>query len=157
QKCISSRDSPFRASKFLLQRFCVGQCIYPWRSLGGDEHVYLYTIFQCAQLLERLSTFQRSGFPLHELQKGIPTKAVDALMTKGQEAALLLFGGLNTAALWRLEWNRGAREIEGISSKIDNYFDLVRGQRVLWMFKPMRGSDDLDCTVRAEFLDDLVD
>ena len=84
-------------------------------------------------------------------------KTVDALMTKGQEAALLLFGGLNTAAPWRLEWNGGAREIEGISSKIDNHFDLVRGQRVLWMFKPVRGSNDLDCPVRAKFLDDLVD
>jgi len=83
----------------------------------------LYTIFQCAQLLERLSTFQRSGFPLHELQEGVPTKTVDSLMTKGQGAALLL------------EWNRRARKIEGVSSTIDNHFDLVRGQRVLWLFK----------------------
>ena len=96
-------------------------------------------------MLERLSAFQRSGFPLHELQEGVPPKTVDALMTKGQGAALLL------------EWNRRAREIEGVSSKIDNHFDLVRGQRVLWMFKRMRGSDDLDRAIRAEFLDDLVD
>jgi hypothetical protein len=141
----------------LLQRFCVGQRIYPWRSLGGDEHMNLYTIFQCAQLLERLSTFEPSGFPLHELQEGVPTKTVDALMTKGQEAALFLFGGLNTATPWRLEWNGDAREIEGVSSKIDNHFNLVRGQRVLWMFKPMRGSDDLSSAVRAKFLNDLVD
>ena len=37
--------SPFRASKLLLQRFCVGRRIYPGRSLGGDEHMNLYTIF----------------------------------------------------------------------------------------------------------------
>src|SRR4029077_17855694 len=101
--------------------------------------------------------FQRSGFPLHELQEGVPLKTVNALVTKGQGAALLLFGGLTTAAPCTLEWNRGAREIERVSSTIDNHFDLVRGQRVLWIFKRMRGSDDLDRAVRAEFLDDLVD
>jgi hypothetical protein len=115
-----------------------------------------YTIFQCAQLLERLSALQRSGFPLHESQEGTPAKTVDSLMTKGQGVAFLLFGGLTTAAPCTLEWNRGAREIERVSSTIDNHFDLVRGQRFLWMFKPMRGGDDLDCTVRAQFLYDLV-
>src|SRR4029077_6718778 len=104
-----------------------------------------YTIFQCAQLLERLSALQRSGFPLHELQEGVPAKTVDSLMTKRQGAALLL------------EWNRRAREIEGVSSTIDNHFDLVKGQRVLWMFKPMRSSYDLDRAIRAKFLHHLVD
>ena len=40
---------------------------------------------------------------------------------------------------------------------IDNDLDLVRGQRVLWLFKRMRGSDDLDRTIRAKFLDQPVD
>src|SRR5215510_4102193 len=99
--------------------------------------MHFYTIFQCAQLLERLRAFERSGFPFHELQKGIPPKAVNALMTKGKGAAVLF------------EWNRRTREIEGVPGEIDNHFDLVGGQRVLQMFKRMRGSDDLDCTIRT--------
>ena len=86
--------------------------------MSCDEHMNSYTIFQCAQLLKRLGTFQRSGFPPHKLQEGVAPETVEALMAKRQGAILLV------------EWDRRAREIEGVSSKINNYFDLVRGLRV---------------------------
>ena len=41
----------------------------PGDPCSSDEHMNLYTIFQCAQLLERFSALQRTGFPLHKLQK----------------------------------------------------------------------------------------
>src|SRR5262249_35411318 len=104
-----------------------------------------YTIFQCAQLLERLGAFQRSGFPRYKLQKGVAPETVDALMTKSQRAILLL------------KWNRRAREIESVSSKINNHFDLVRRERVRCVFKRMCGRDDLDRTIRAKSLHDPVD
>src|SRR5205814_10052008 len=127
------------------------------RSLGADEHMDLYTSFPRAQLLERRSAFQRTADPLHELPEGVPPKTVYTLMTKRQRAALALFGGLHADARSRLEWNRGAREIEGVSGKIDNHFDLVSGQRVFSMLKPMRRSDHLNSRVRAKFRHDLVD
>jgi hypothetical protein len=115
------------------------------RSLGGDEHMNLLHHFPMRAIARATPRVPAEWVSTSRTAGGVPPKTVDALMTKGQGAALLL------------EWNRRAREIEGVSSKIDNHFDLVRGQRVLWMFKRMRGSDDLDCTVRAEFLYDLVD
>src|SRR4029079_3889426 len=66
-------------------------------------------------------------------------------MAKGQGVTLLM------------KWNRRTREIKGVSSMIDNHLDLVRGQRVLWIFKRVCGSDDLDRSIRVEFVYELVD
>ena len=65
-----------------------------------------------------LRAFQRVS-SISRIAEDIPRKAVNALMTKAQGAALLF------------EWNRRAREIEGVPGEIDNHFDLVGGQRVL--------------------------
>src|SRR6266480_3232058 len=64
-------------------------------------------------------------------------------------------GGWKAAPPYKWDWR--AREIEGASIKVHHYFDLVRGQRLLWMFKTMRGSDHLDLAVRSQFLHEFVD
>ena len=47
-----------------------------------DEHMNSYTIFQSAQLLERLRAFTRTGFPAHEPQQRISSETVNPLVTE---------------------------------------------------------------------------
>ena len=46
----------------------------------SKEHMNIYTIFQSAQLLQRLCALQRAPFPFHKLQERVAPESVDALM-----------------------------------------------------------------------------
>src|SRR5205823_14618333 len=76
-----SRPS-FCASELSLQRFCVGRRIHAGGTLFRKEHMNTYTIFQWAQLLQRLCALQWTPFPSYKLQQRVAPEAVDALMTK---------------------------------------------------------------------------
>ena len=143
---IARRSFRSRASKLLLQRFCIGRRIYAGRSLGSDEHMNLYTIFQCAQLLQRLCALQRTRFPLHKLQERVAPKTVDALMAKITNTGRV--GGVRDHA---------SREVESAIIPIQDNFDLVGRFCFGWIGERMRSSDDVDVAIRAEFFDKLID
>src|SRR5438270_8148037 len=116
RKCISSRDSSFRASQFLLQRFCVSRRVYARRSMFRDEHMNLYTIFKSAQLLERFCALQWRRFPPHEIEQRFATKTVNALMPQIFYRSRAIAG----------EGDRVARKVKRVAVEIDNHFNLVR-------------------------------
>src|SRR6266508_3369526 len=74
----------------------------------------LYTIFQCAQLLERFSAFQRTWFPFHKLKQRLTPKSVNALVTEKQRAPV---------GPWSRD--RRTREIKSVAAKIENDLHLV--------------------------------
>src|SRR4029453_6324156 len=100
----------------------------------------LYTIFQCAQLLERLSAFQRSGFPLHELQEGVAPKTVNALMAEITNAGRV--GGVRDNA---------SRKVESAIVPIQDDFVLVGRFCFGRIGERMRSRGDVDAAIRAEF------
>ncbi len=64
--------------------------------MSSNEHMNFYTIFQGAQLLQRLSALQRALFPLNKLEERIPAKSVDTLMAQVANAGR--FGGVGDNA-----------------------------------------------------------
>ena len=62
----------------------------------------LYTIFQCAQLFERFTAFQRTWFPSHKLEQHLAPESINALMAEqGRAVSRLLLSssaGPETAA-----------------------------------------------------------
>src|SRR5437868_1503224 len=121
----------------------------------------LYTIFQCAQLLQRFSAFQRTRLPAYKLEQRLASETVDSLVTEqgGALSRSLLSsgGGLETAASFRLEWDRSTREIKSAAAKIENDFHLVRRKSVRWLPEWMCSRHDFRFTIRTQFFDKLVD
>ena len=112
----------------------------------SKEHMNIYTIFQSAQLLQRLSAFQWTRLPFHELQERVPPEPVDTLMTK-------IFYLRRIAGVG----DRSPGKIKCAPACIDNHFDLVWRGCFGAILERMRGSDDIDLAIRPEFFDDPVD
>ena len=112
-----------------------------------DEHMHLYTIFERAQLLERLGALQWRRFPLDELQKRRAPKTVDALVAE-------IFYG---RGLIPRKWDSSAREVKRVAVKIDNYLYLMRRGGFRRVFKWMSRGHDVDLAIRAQSLDHLID
>ena len=112
----------------------------------SKEHMNIYTIFQSAQLLQRFCALQRAPFPFHKLQERVAPESVDALMTK--ISYLRRIAG---------EGDRSAGKIKCAAACIDNDLDLVWRGCFGGILKRMRGSDDVDLTIRTQFFDEPVD
>ena len=54
----------------------------------------LYTIFYCAQLLERFNALQGSWFPFHKSEQRLALESINSLVTKEQGAMAARCGGL---------------------------------------------------------------
>ena len=106
-----------------------------------------YTIFECAQLFERLSALQWTWLPSHELEQGLPPESVDALVTEKQK----------TATVIPLSWDRSARKVKSVTEKIENNLHLVPRRRVRWILEWMRSGYNPHFAFRAQFLDQFVD
>ena len=111
-----------------------------------EKHMNLYTIFEHAQLLEGLRTFQRRRFPFHEIEERSAPKSVDPLMPHILD---------RDRAVAR-EGDRVARKVNRIVVAIDNYFYLVRRRSVGGVLERMRGSDDVDLRIRAKRINEAV-
>src|SRR5437773_3717424 len=105
-----------------------------------------YTIFQCAQLLERFSALQRTRFPFYKLEQCVAPESINALVTKKQRAPVFL-------------WSRDhrTREIKSIAAKIENDFHLVGRKSVRRILEWMRSRHDFYFAIRLQFFDKLVD
>src|SRR5207253_8664333 len=119
----------------------------------------LYTIFQCAQLLQRLCAFQRTRFPAYKLEQRLASETVNSLMTKqgGALSRSLPFsaGGLETAAPFRLKWDRSTREIKSAAAKVENDFHLVGRKSVRRIPEWMCSRHDFRLPIRTQFFDKL--
>ena len=98
-----------------------------------DEHMNSYTIFQSAQLLERLRALARRWFQLHEFQQCGSPKRVDPLMpqqgmTPKAFVSHIRVDGWEAVIPWSF-----AREIESDTVTIDHDFDLVQRRNVGWI------------------------
>jgi len=90
-----------------------------------------YTIFQCAQLLERFSALQRTWFPSHKLKQRPAPESINALVTKKQRAPVFLWSR-----------DRRTREIKSVATKIENDFHLVGRKSVRRILEWMRSRHD---------------
>ena len=104
-----------------------------------------YTIFQCPQLLQRLYTFQRTRFPRYKLQERVASKTVNALMAEVTNTGRV--GGVRDNA---------SREVESAIIPIQDDFVLVGRFCFGRLGERMRGSNDVDAAIRAEFFDKLI-
>src|SRR6266496_3207515 len=105
-----------------------------------------YTIFQCAQLLERFSAFQRTWFPSHKLKQRFTPKSVNALVTEKQRAPV---GPCSR--------DRRSREIKSVAAKVENDLHLVGRKSVRGILEWMRSRHDSHFAIRLQFFDSFVD
>src|SRR6188472_3640983 len=104
-----------------------------------------YTIFQCAQLFERFSAFQRTWFPSYKLQQRLAAKPVNSLVTKKQAPAVAcnrhpsrlirLAGSQRHAIVVPRGGDRRAREIKSVAAKIENDFHLMWRRGIRWILE----------------------
>src|SRR5262249_18232715 len=116
--------------------FCVGERIYAGRTMSCDEHMNFYTIFQGAQLFQRLRALQRTGLPFYKLEEYIPPKPVDALMAK------VVYSGSGVR-----ERDCSTRKIKCAAIRIYHDLDLMRRRCVGGVFERMRGSNNADFAI----------
>src|SRR3954467_13431170 len=105
-----------------------------------------YTIFQCAQLLERLRPLQRTWFPLHKLEQRGPAKRINALVSQSLVTGLLISE----------VWNRRAREIESAAISIKHHCNLVGRQDLRLLREWMRRGHDSDLPVFLKRSDETI-
>src|SRR5438309_11455959 len=99
-----------------------------------------YTIFQCAQLLERFSALQRTWFPSHKLKQRPAPESINALVTKKQRAPVFLWSR-----------DRRTREIKSVATKIENDFHLVGRKSVRRILEWMRSRHDFYFAIGTQF------
>ena len=114
--------------------------------MSSKEHMNIYTIFQSAQLLQRLCALERASFPVHKPQERVAPEPVDTLMTKIVYRRRIAGEG-----------DRSSGKIKCAPACIDNDLDLVWGGRVGGILKRMCGGDDVDLAIRTEFFEEPVD
>src|SRR5437870_4703564 len=86
---MSSSAPPFKRVGY---RFCIRGRVNAGPSMFSDEHIHSYTIFKRAQLFERLSALQNTGFPFYKTQQRSPSKTVNALMTEAFRSGIARVG-----------------------------------------------------------------